>query len=1630
MKRLLSVIVAFSILASAISVSLVLSSIAEGVDVFEGYILHSTIGNSGSKFATSGMISSYENWNEGIRGFNYRDNWSTQRKQNGDATIILNVTDTMRFEIGTVVSTSKESATYNKYYTSQDGETWSEITSVSRVRKISTDTLPESYLGLSSASYVAWIEQITQLPAGTAKLKIVTGTTENISWQPGIDYIDIYDIDKYSNAFKGYEVVESLLSESSTLDSSRIISHNNWTFGQKGLWYRDMYGTQRTNGNNEDAEIVVSVDDKMLAEICTVGATSQEGVTSNTYYASVSGTEWVEIDKSYIVSKRFTSTDSLPEGYKGLASSSYIAKIDRITALPVGTTQLKIVTSTQNQLNSWWQPSIEYIDLYKHPMDITISKYDDGISLFSKENSLLSVYVDSSMNWSYSENVSAGIDSCGLLKEKDQDSQLVLRVADNMFIETAMVMDKDLKEAFSNSYYASADGSSWYLIDQNNITECVLNKDKAVTVRNLVSALPEGTKYVKVVSSTDNNSVKDKIFTLDYVKLYAPYVDPFDTALQGYVRTASLITAKKTLDSAEIYDYYNWNYGKKGLDFFDEWGLQRNTNNSEDAELILSVTDDTVLEVTTVIAKALEGITSNTYYVSADGIQWSAVPADKIYSRKYYASEDNLIKEAHLGLIERVTALPLGAKYVKIVTSTENQVNSWWQPSIENIDLYRLPIDITIEKYDDGVALFTNENSLTSSYIDSYSSWTYSDNIPVYEDAHGLVKHAGKDSEFVLNVDSETFVETAFVIDSTLETVFNNAFYSSADGVNWNLISEKDITKCSFKNPSSAATKVVRYLISDLPDGTVYVKSVTSIGNVASSDGSVVLDYIKLYKPYIDPFDTVLNGYAVNASIITPTATLESALVHEYSNWNYGKKGMPFFDEWGTQRDKDNSSDAYITLCVKDDMIVEVATVIAKSFEGVTANTYYTSADGVNWQMADTKNLYSRKYYTAENNLIKEEHIGLIERIANLPDGTNYIKIVTSSENAKNSWWQPSINLINLYRHPFDTVLEGTEEIEKLFADSNSLGSAYIKSCDGWSYSLQLPAGSDFKGLASSKESSTLVLKVVDTMRLELCFIGNALANTYYVSKDGVNWEKMADNAVVRRTDADIIKERISDLGDSVSYLKIVSSSSATKYLDYISLYDILATDFDLAFVGYGITHTLFDSTHKLADTHITDYSNWKYGNSGLNFTDTWNLQRNNGNNGDAHLVIKATAQNRFEVATVVSDNWIKKTRNIYYASQDGISFTPLSSACILTKNITSSEDSRIKEGYTAVLERIINLPEGTEYLKMVTTTGSATNSWWQPGIDYINYYEPYTLYSADNLKSQVGDKIKTIQFTSPEDGLLHTDVYSYENLVSLKNDVSYSDGYSAYRNNYKDSQIIISLDSDVMIEFATVVSETIRKCAENKYYTSADGESWTEFDSTMLLKAVITPEDDSSVPKGHVVYRELLSEFPNDTKYVKLVSTTYGYVKDWNRMSLDYVAFFRGDGDLTLRNAADFKNIMIVGNFITITMPASDPLTVDELTEKLDAGKMMIHYLDGKGGEISDGRTVVSSGQKLLLKKNNKVKKEYIISVKLTEDEKKTDVKPENKVNYMFIIIAVSVILVSAAVGTGIVLYIRKHKK
>lgn len=727
-RRIIAVILIFASFLSLCRIVAV-SGQAEAVTVPDGYSLSVSLGDEGSKFMSSDRVLHISNWSEGIKGLTYRDNWSTQRTAAGDAEIIIEVSSHDAVEVGTVISSAKQSVTYNRFYTSSDGVLWNEIYAAEEIRDFNSE-LPEGYKGLVSSSYIFKRELILDLPQGISQLKIVTGTTESMSWQPGIDYIDIYTKDMFSSCFEGYTYVDTLLTADRTLSDKAVVSSLNWTFGVKGLPFRDTYGTQRANSDNSDAGIVLAVSDCTAIEVATVIADSLSSVTSNTYRYSFDGVEWFGLDENFIFSKKEYQNEN------NLLSTGYFALIERVIC-PEQAKYIEIITSTQNAANTWWQPSVNYIDFYR--LDSRAALVGRGFSgtILDGVNGIDNHYVTYYCNWSYGKLGVGGRDGYSTqLAQGEYTASMIFSVKEANAFSVGTLLPETLAGSGIHTFYSSENGYEW----ESMAEICVLNEIYSADMTRFLSegqtllcqtaSIPENVQYIKIETAVAQGNWWE--IGIDYIDLYCDYATECDMSDKMLVEEITFSSSENGLEHVRVASSYNLQSGIYTPKVND--GSTASRASDTEAQLVLCATDNEAISVTYALDGCLVGSLDARYFYSCDLLSWYSVPAEYIVRKSVFYSTATVC--------DTIFSLPENTQYVKCVVSSCDVPVSYQKMGFDTVEIYSTVYDIMsasqkITVSDGVITVNLDDGVMTADMLTEQLSLLNSDALIYYYDTFG-----------------------------------------------------------------------------------------------------------------------------------------------------------------------------------------------------------------------------------------------------------------------------------------------------------------------------------------------------------------------------------------------------------------------------------------------------------------------------------------------------------------------------------------------------------------------------------------------------------------------------------------------------------------------------------------------------------------------------------------------------------------------------------------------------------------------------------------------------------------------------------------------------------------------------
>lgn len=599
-NRLISACSVMVLLLSLLVVPMAVSAESAVDAALAGLTVQETLFNGAGGFTKDAILSmdAIFEYSQG-KGVNGRDDDCALRYvengSGGEGSFVIAVKDTMRVELAILYNVDQVGATSYTYAASADGETFTEITAES----IITESFENSTLG--AANRVV----ISALPAGTTQLKVTIDSA--VWWQPAIDYVKLYDVASEDDSVKvapylaGTTVAESVLwmsadeSQWSTLDSNSedeenhvVLDYDNWSFGKKhengGQYgYDDRWSIQR--GSEKDAYIVLAVDDEMLIEVGTQAHESWADVITNTFFASADGETWTQLE--CVTERRTREQDEK-------LAPSYVGIFDVVTALPEGTTQVKIVTSSGNAENSWWTPLMDYINL-RRVVDLDYLAADlEGYEVvthigFTDQGDALNLLA-SHENWNSGNQGVTYEDSWSAQRKNGvwDDATMILNVdgSTSPKVQVATVIGEGLYSVTTNTYYTSADGETWTKVeDVLTVDMTHADNEKApegwvVRVEQL-NSIPYDATQLKIVTSTNNTPESWWSPLIDYIDLYAPVAeqeapslklkDENDSAM--IMITDGFVIADlngKTMTVAELTDKFD--LGDYTLVWFDEDG--------------------------------------------------------------------------------------------------------------------------------------------------------------------------------------------------------------------------------------------------------------------------------------------------------------------------------------------------------------------------------------------------------------------------------------------------------------------------------------------------------------------------------------------------------------------------------------------------------------------------------------------------------------------------------------------------------------------------------------------------------------------------------------------------------------------------------------------------------------------------------------------------------------------------------------------------------------------------------------------------------------------------------------------------------------------------------------------------
>jgi len=735
-------------------------------------------------------------------------------------------------------------------------------------------------------------------------------------------------------------------------------------------------------------------------------------------------------------------------------------------------------------------------------------------------------------------------------------------------------------------------------------------------------------------------------------------------------------------------------------------------------------------------------------------------------------------------------------------------------------------------------------------------------------------------------------------------------------------------------------------------------------------------------------FDSALDKYVLTDTLFASGDSLDNnENISSYTNWRFSKVGIPFRDEHGLQRNSNDSSDAVLELIVTENTALEVATVISENCKSYTTNTYYYSSDGVTWSLLDQSKIKSKTVTKSDDNLLKDNYFAVLDRII-CPTNALNIRIVTSTNNISGSWWQPSIEYIDIYRADFSYTLEGYSYTATLFDGGYGLDNKYISDYQNWAFGTMGLAFRDKWGLQRNKDDASdasLILHVTENTALEVATVisencKSYTTNTYYYSSDGLDWNLIEKSKInskrVIKSDDNLLAstvyfallERII-CPENTSYIKIVTSTenkSGSWWQPSIEYIDVYHYEYDTALLKKGITASLLDGEEGLDTNYITSNTGWIFGSHGLSGRDDYTTQRARSDNSDAQLIVKTSGAQALETGTVCAVSYFEEDINTFYVSDNGVQWQELDIDKVCSKKYLNGQYPNIKQDYCILIQRLV-LSEDIQFVKIVTSTDNISGSWWSVGVDYIDLYKTY----LQSGKEHSFTTVEELDFSTASNGLENETVYSskgFETTASVIN----SDKSCAKKNTAEDAEIVLKVNDSQSVGVEYVIHTLFDKVSDNRYYASADGKIWRSISADNVVRK-------SSLSEKFLIYTDLISNLPVGTAFFKIVSTNSGFSTDCSEFAINTIGIYDQVLFFEISNDSDIKAVILENEIIIDA--ENKALTVDDLSGILDFD-CELYYYDTEKNEIFDGRTILKSGFTLNAIINTTIKGEYAITV------------------------------------------------
>ncbi|MBO7217388.1 MAG: hypothetical protein J6V50_01665, partial [Clostridia bacterium] len=523
---------------------------------------------------------------------------------------------------------------------------------------------------------------------------------------------------------------------------------------------------------------------------------------------------------------------------------------------------------------------------------------------------------------------------------------------------------------------------------------------------------------------------------------------------------------------------------------------------------------------------------------------------------------------------------------------------------------------------------------------------------------------------------------------------------------------------------------------------TVALMATASIIMTATAEDDVVTNYLTLLPENYEAADKIFDAANESHSRVTMT------------NWKFwgGSAAYPTLeDQYGLTRV--NADYAYLDIAVLSETeYFAVGMMVHKNYfqNGKYENYYYVSENGENWkpiQPIGTAVPEISPHYSV--NFADTDYRVEVDVIGNLPEGSNYVRVLTVCPSAA---WTPILDFVNVYdlgynyavslypETPVVSIEEprwDTADMEKVNATVSNLkqvANALNYRAELNTFGLEDPAQPGYVTMDANNRNSIEAAFIFEKNRqMSVSFEYKASiavdAEWLPLGSDSIAMKQLnnadaASTSIQGNTNYEVYAYRLYNLPENILSvrIKLVGSAGVTwvPLIDYIDIYENPITEseetrFAAAFDGYKDSATAVYFDDKTTNhAGVVTLNNVTVGSKGMGTRNGVDWSATVSNITDAYVVVPVNSSNVIEAGLRVASDRANDISLSFYASADANNWVKISDAndFVITETTTTS--------YPVERYRVTNLPNGTAFLKIKFEVGTT----WAQTLDYVDVYD------------------------------------------------------------------------------------------------------------------------------------------------------------------------------------------------------------------------------------------------------------------------------------------------------------------